>query len=201
MPSAPDLAPCTGTEHHSPQKFQFGPRNQPGLGPFDFVDDGSQLTVGMWLGCRYRDDPKAGALPEVLMLDLGDRHVELPETIFDAAQDHSLVLERLGARNVELDGQQTDNHTQCSVLVPGAQCWGSVLVLGAPCAGTVHRHRLGPDRHALHREHLDEVANFDVVESFEADAALDAGLDLADIIFEAPQRTDLAFVHEDVVPK
>src|SRR5580765_2245845 len=34
--------------------------------------------------------------------------------------------------------------------------------------------------HALHREHLDDVAHLEVVELVEADAALEAGLDLAD---------------------
>ena len=40
---------------------------------------------------------------------------------------------------------------------------------------------------ALHREHFDDVANLQVVEAIEADAALKAGLDLADIVLEAAQ--------------
>ena len=62
-----------------------------------------------------------------------------------------------------------------------------------------HPMRLRGDRDPLHREHLDQVADLDVVELVEADAALEAGLDFADIVLEAAQRADLAFVDDDVV--
>src|SRR5262245_20401951 len=48
-------------------------------------------------------------------------------------------------------------------------------------------------------ERLDDVADLDVVVLLEADAALEPGLDLADVVLEATQRADLAFVDDDVV--
>src|ERR1051325_8550678 len=53
--------------------------------------------------------------------------------------------------------------------------------------------------HALHGEHFDHIARLDVVEAFETDAALEAGLHFADVILEAAQRGDLALEHDDVV--
>src|SRR5688500_10705696 len=53
--------------------------------------------------------------------------------------------------------------------------------------------------HALHRKHLDDVADLEVVVVGEADAAFEAGLDLADVVLEAAQRPDLPLVHDDVV--
>src|SRR5919204_6573876 len=54
-------------------------------------------------------------------------------------------------------------------------------------------------RHALVHEHLDDVPDLDVVEPLEADAALEPGLHLADIVLEAAQRSDPAFVDHDIV--
>src|SRR5207248_4076254 len=55
------------------------------------------------------------------------------------------------------------------------------------------------NRYTLHREHFDHVADLDVVVLLEADAALDPGPHLADIVLEAAQRSDLPLVHDDVV--
>src|SRR2546428_7470366 len=57
------------------------------------------------------------------------------------------------------------------------------------------------NRDPLHHEHFDEIADLEVVEPLEADAALESGLDLANIVLEAAQRPDLAFVDDDVVAK
>src|SRR5206468_7935752 len=51
----------------------------------------------------------------------------------------------------------------------------------------------------FHREHLDDVADLDVVEPFEADATLEASLHFADIVLEPSQRPNLPFVDHDVV--
>src|SRR5207248_1815923 len=53
--------------------------------------------------------------------------------------------------------------------------------------------------YALHREHLDHVADLQVVVLVEADAALEAGLHLAHVVLEAAQRADLSLVDHDVV--
>src|SRR5262245_45651469 len=53
--------------------------------------------------------------------------------------------------------------------------------------------------HSLHREHFNGIAHLDVVEALEADAAFKTGFDLADVVFEAPQRGDLPFEYDHVV--
>src|SRR5215208_5706221 len=58
---------------------------------------------------------------------------------------------------------------------------------------------LGRDGDALHRKDFDHVADLQVVVILQADAALEAGLDLAHVVLEAPQRADLAFEHHHVV--
>src|SRR5688572_27259911 len=57
------------------------------------------------------------------------------------------------------------------------------------------------DRDTLHREHLDDVADLQVVELVEADAALEPGFDFAGVVLEPPERSDLAFVNDHVVPQ
>src|SRR5262249_36815591 len=54
-------------------------------------------------------------------------------------------------------------------------------------------------RDALHREHFDEIADLDVVEPFEADAAFEAGFHLGRIVFEPAKRSNLALIDHDVV--
>src|ERR1051325_9259588 len=57
----------------------------------------------------------------------------------------------------------------------------------------------GDRQDAFVLEDLDHVADLDVVELLEADAALGSGFDLADVVLEAPQRADLTLVGDDVV--
>src|ERR1700730_13411282 len=54
-------------------------------------------------------------------------------------------------------------------------------------------------RHLFPDIGLDEVAGFDVLETIEADAAVEPGAHLGDVVLEAPQRSDLAFVDDAVV--
>src|SRR5688500_1359185 len=56
-------------------------------------------------------------------------------------------------------------------------------------------------RNALHREDLDRIADLDVVEVGQPDAALEARLHLAHVVLEAAQRCQLAFPDDDVVAK
>src|SRR6516225_956910 len=51
----------------------------------------------------------------------------------------------------------------------------------------------------LDDERLDDVADTHVVEPIEADAALEAGLHLRDVVLEAAQRADLALEDDHVV--
>ena len=64
----------------------------------------------MLLGAAHRDHGQACALLQVLVIDLEHGDVELLQPILDAQQHHSLVLQRLAAGHMELNGQQTDDH-------------------------------------------------------------------------------------------
>ena len=55
---------------------------------------------------------KTGTLPEVLMLDFRHRDVERPQPILHAAQHHPLVLQRTSPGDVQLEGEQRDDHDQ-----------------------------------------------------------------------------------------
>src|SRR5204862_4153079 len=118
----------------------------------------------------------------------------------DPAQDHALLFQRLTARNVKLDRQQTDNHrttktTKTTKTTRQTSHAKRLCVLGELCGSPLRRH----GGYAFHREHFNPVAHLDVVEPFEADAALEPGLHLADIVLEPAQPADLPFVDDDVV--
>ena len=64
------------------------------------------------------DDGQARALPEVLMLDLGHGHVEpVAELGLQAAQSLALVLQGAGAGEMQVEGEQSDDHGP--ILGPG----------------------------------------------------------------------------------
>src|SRR5262245_36797444 len=73
------------------------------------------------------------------------------------------------------------------------------LVADAIWSIALSQLRRGRRLHPFHREHFDDIVHFDVVEAFEADAALEAGFDLAHIVLEAAQRGNLPFEDDDVV--
>src|ERR1017187_9934216 len=57
---------------------------------------------------RHADRPP---LPQVVVVHLGDRRVELAaHQVLDAAQDHALVLERMGTADKERDPRNCDRH-------------------------------------------------------------------------------------------
>ena len=56
----------------SSQELDLGPTDQARFESFDFGGDGLQLTVGVVLRRADRHHAKPGALPDVLVLDLGD---------------------------------------------------------------------------------------------------------------------------------
>src|SRR3954471_4684850 len=85
--------------------------------------------------------------------------------------------------------------TNVETSEPGCRAWA----MASPIS------RLSPaglgDRRgdALHGEHLDDVADLQIVVALEADAALEARLDLGHVVLEAAQRAQLALVDHHVV--
>jgi hypothetical protein len=61
-------------------------------------------------GVRDGHDSQARALPQILMLELGDGDIELLETVLDSPEHHALVLERLRVWNVDLDVKNSYAH-------------------------------------------------------------------------------------------
>jgi hypothetical protein len=65
---------------------------------------------------REANDANLGTLPSILVVELGDGHVEpRSQTVFQAAQDLAFVLKGMSIRDIDFQGQQTDRHdTQLS---------------------------------------------------------------------------------------
>src|SRR5206468_605846 len=60
---------------------------------------------------RDPDDPERHPLPEILVVDFGDRNVVVPaQTVLQAAQDLPLLLERADGGQMDLDDAQGDVH-------------------------------------------------------------------------------------------
>ena len=75
---------------------------------YDTADQGLPFGVRAVGGDGHHCE--GGALPEVVVADLGDADVELLGAVLHAAQDHPLVLQRLRERKVEGDGQEHHGH-------------------------------------------------------------------------------------------
>ena len=74
------------------------------------VDEAGELPVGVSLVRAHRHDCQPCPLPEVVVLDLGCRHVELLQPVLDPPKHHALVLQGPGTGQMQLDGEQADNH-------------------------------------------------------------------------------------------
>src|SRR5438445_8882739 len=61
------------------------------------------------------------------------------------------------------------------------------------------RARCGSDRPCLHGERLDDVAFLNIVELLQAHAALEPFQHFPDVLLEAAQRADAAFIDHDPV--
>ena len=64
----------------------------------------------LFIGSDGRD-ADCSALPQLLMIRFGDGDIEFrAQAVSEAADDHSLVLERLGVRDVDVESQQGDRN-------------------------------------------------------------------------------------------
>ena len=75
----------------------------------------------------------------------------------------------------------------------------SVPGASARATGEAGTSALERRRHLFADVGLDDVARLDVLEPLEADAAVEAAAHLGDVVLEAAQRGDLAFVDDAVV--
>ena len=69
---------------------------------FDETDSRLQSAINVGLVRANLAETKLGFLPEVLLITLGNRHVELvADPVFDFPQDGALFLERVTLVNVQ----------------------------------------------------------------------------------------------------
>src|SRR3954462_10018372 len=125
--------------------------------------------------------------------------------------DRRVVDTRLLQVRRHLDARDGEKPDSRIVNVPGQQRRKLRLNLIADTgrSRTLHHNKgkplpfpfLNRRCHSLDHKHFDDVADLEVVVSVEADAAFEAGLDLRHVVLEAAERTDLAFVNDDVVAK
>jgi hypothetical protein len=107
-------------------------------------------------------DADLRALPEILVIRFRNSHIEFGlEPVLDTANDHTLVLERLRVGNVNIECQESDD-----------------------CHGW-----LRPDvgHHFLRDKGFDLIADFNVVEILDADAAFVTLCHFRRIVLEALQ--------------
>ena len=150
------------------------PRDQPRLDAFDLVERPRSAISSTMSRRRDGDDAEPGALPEILMRDLGDGDVELPQPILHPPQHHALVLQRLRIGQVELDASSRRPPIMCRTAY--AVCATRSIVNTSMTSPTLMS--LKCSRPMPHSK---------------------PGLHLAHVVLEAAQRAELAFVDHDVV--
>src|SRR5688572_9690116 len=96
-------------------------------------------------------------------------------------------------------GQGDEADSRVVHFTPAQQFAQHLSDLVADAIGAMRSHALHRYGDSLHREHFDDVANLEVVVIRKADAAFEARLHLADVVLEAAERRNLAFVDDDVV--
>src|SRR4029453_18318386 len=92
----------------SAKELHLALRDEIGLEPLDLRHDRRERLFGDRIGRGHRHHRQSGALPDILMGDLGDGDIERAQSIFQPPQYHSLVLQGLRRRKVELEGEQSD---------------------------------------------------------------------------------------------
>src|SRR5690606_10660805 len=127
-----------------------------------------------------------GPLPEVVMSGLRHRDVEpVVEPRLQALQDRPLFLQRLAANDLELPADDSDHHG--STVSAGGRAAAASTPF--PAGGPGERAGDGLDAVAL-----DDVAHLDVVETGDAQAALEALAHLPHVILEALEAGQLTIV-------
>src|SRR5579862_3734679 len=164
-------------------------------------------------------DGDAGALPDVVVVDLGDRGADAAlELRLRSAQVVPLLLQRMRGGELELAGQDADEaagHADDSTRKgpEPTQNVGYGRTRRAGMAGLPSerarsaREHLRRGRHFVERraldlarlEDLEDVAFLHVVETLEEDAALEPFSDLARVVLESLQLRDLRRVDDGAV--
>lgn len=119
-------------------------------------------------------------LPGIEMIDFGHGDIEaLAKPVFQALDDVALFLERMRVLNMYVERQYTDcRHPASRALLRDRNLWGD----------------------SFHGKRLQHVADLNVVEVRDRNAALKTVLDLACVIFEALESFDSSGVNDLAVP-
>src|SRR5690606_1176192 len=155
------------TGHETVQAVQHGLRMAPGRSH----DAGAQLR----------------SLPDIVVVRLRDGDVEpIVEAVFQALDHAPLLLQRLAAVDLQIPGDEADDHRSCDPPVRrGARDSGAftAALRSRQCSG-----------HLFDAEALDQVADLHVVEALNVEAALEALAHLAHVVLEALEAGELALV-------
>src|SRR5262245_23072054 len=139
------------------------------------VDHLLDLLVHVTAVRAHHRECDGGALPEVLVLHLGNRDVEPGlEAVGDATEHLPLRLQRAGVRDLQGEACDADEHGCTS---PRSR-------------GVARLEQAGPG--LLDLEVLDDVEVLEIREPLDTDAALEALLHLAHVVLEAFQAGHLA---------
>src|SRR5262249_21647419 len=126
-------------------------------------------------------------LKQILIADFRRRDLELvADAALQTLDDHPLLFQPAAARQVQVEDPVRNHHLSS----PESR---------GPSSGPPASLRVPYSADLLNLEGLDDVADLDVLVAVEPDAALEALLDLRDVVLEAAQRPDLPLVDHAVV--
>src|SRR5262249_49893146 len=143
--------------------------------------------------------PEDRALPQVVVVALRDRHVELVlHSRLDRAQHAALPLEGMVLGQPQLQPENADHHAGRPGAPSGLALGGGGLRALPDLTALGAAGREAP-RDLLDLVRLDDVADLHVLEVLESDPALVAAGHLADVLLEAAQAADATLVNHHVV--
>ena len=176
--------------------------------------DGDRLNrfLEMFAVTRNSDHAHARPLPNFLMIQFGDGHVEMrAQPVFQAAKHLPLVFEGLRIRDVNFQGEKADRHfrspenaverkrterrasIRTKSRAENRRLTRSRDALPPPLCGRAASLglRFYRRRPLFDLEAFEDIADFHVVEIRDAHAALESGAHFAGVFLESPQRTEL----------
>jgi hypothetical protein len=146
---------------------------------------------------RNTDHAQGGAVPQSARIQLSHSNIEVrPQPVFQTAYNLPFVFERLRRFDVQFDGEKSNQ-------------WGRRPLVDSRwqnewCERPTANDQRPPLSDSFRgnffgHEGLDDIANLDVAVVGDGNTAFHPIRDLAGIVFEAAERSDLALEDNDIV--
>src|SRR5262249_160143 len=176
------MAVSSVVEELEPLRAQLG---HPEL--LDELDDVTETAVDVLAIGAHLAHPEDGALPEIVLLALRDRHVELVlHARVDRAEHAPLALERVVLGQQQLQAEYPDDHGSA-----GARSGRALCRLGALGAGRCPEAA----SHLLDIVGFDDIAHLQILVALEREPAFVAARDFACVLLAASEAGEAAPLH------